>query len=133
MCVCTDISIGTVRLIGGSFTNEGRVEIFYGTWGTVCDDSWDLQDATVVCQELGWLQAVTSYHYPQFGLGTGQIWMENVQCTGNESRLYQCFHNEIGRHTCRSTRPASVQCTSNHNVYIHSISYFNTFIHTYVN
>ena len=45
---------GDIRLRGGRSSAEGRVEIcFNNQWGTVCDDSWDAADATVVCTQLG--------------------------------------------------------------------------------
>ena len=40
---------GEVRLVGGRVPTEGRVEMCYNNiWGTVCDDEWDGDDATVV-------------------------------------------------------------------------------------
>ena len=49
---CTD---GSIRLRGGTTVREGRVEIcIEGRWGTICDNSWDSRDASVVCRQLGY-------------------------------------------------------------------------------
>ena len=49
---CAD---GDVRLVGGQYESEGRVEIcFNEQFGTICDDTWDAADAAVVCRQLNY-------------------------------------------------------------------------------
>ena len=46
---------GEIRLIGGSNSYEGRVEVCNNNaWGTVCDDFWGTPDANVACRQLGY-------------------------------------------------------------------------------
>ena len=91
--------------------SSGRVEVlFNGTWGTICDNSWDLQDANIVCNELGYDGALSASGDAAFGQGTGQIWLDNVKCVGNETMIAQCSHGGWGVHNCGHHEDASVVC-----------------------
>ena len=75
-----------VRLVGGRFITEGRVEVFkQGDWGTVCHNDWDDTDARVVCRELGFTggQAVRGRmldYGERFPPGSGPLHLDHVEC-----------------------------------------------------
>ncbi|XP_039623879.1 antigen WC1.1-like [Polypterus senegalus] len=99
-----------LRLVGGTNNCSGRVELQYGdTWGTVCDDDWDLKDVEVVCRQLQCGKAVTAVL--EFGGGSGIIWLNKVRCRGSEAHLWDCRHEPLGKNDCEHKEDAGVNCT----------------------
>ena len=122
--------------MGGSNQYEGRVELCINDqWGTVCDDFWDGGDASVVCKQLGYaytgskcivcvtlqvgLTVLTfvllcidgvAYSNAYFGVGSGPIFLDDVQCTSISNQLLECFSRPILSHNCRHSDDAGVGC-----------------------
>ncbi|NXY57430.1 MARCO protein, partial [Callaeas wilsoni] len=95
-----------VRIVGGE--RRGRVEIFHkGSWGTICDDGWTTREASVVCRMLGFNRAVTAFTAPA---GTGQIWLDDVNCKGSEITIMDCSKRDWGAHNCNHNEDAGVEC-----------------------
>ena len=134
----TGCSDGSIRLRGGAVAYQGTVEICVeGTWGTVCDRSWDGSDATVVCRQLGYpylgecitpvyfqqdldikllptYQGAIAYSNARYGSGSGPIWLDYLLCNGSEANLLNCAHRGIGitSSICDHFDDAGVQCPS---------------------
>uniref|UniRef100_A0A4W4EYW2 SRCR domain-containing protein n=1 Tax=Electrophorus electricus TaxID=8005 RepID=A0A4W4EYW2_ELEEL len=100
-------------LVNGGSRCAGRVEVLHrGQWGTVCSFGWDMRDAAVVCRELSCGEAVDAVHNAHFGPGSGQTWMDNVDCSGSESTLKNCRSAGWGVTNCRHTEDAGVRLTN---------------------
>ncbi|KAI2652473.1 T-cell differentiation antigen CD6 [Labeo rohita] len=111
--VLSEVKCGNapVRLVGGGHRCGGRVEVWRESWGTVCDDGWGLEDAHVVCAQLGCGYALSvSGHGEPYGKGTGPIHMDELNCTGKERTLWDCPAIMNG-HDCGHKEDAGVVCS----------------------
>ena len=111
----------TVRLVDGGYEGDlafqGQVEVFYnGIWGRVCASGWDLQDANVVCRQLGFAGAVEATASGAFRRPTK--WLSGVQCTGDESSLIECSKTGWGTYFCSQYKYAGVVCSAGDKKYI---------------
>uniref|UniRef100_A0A8C9A9I0 T-cell differentiation antigen CD6 n=1 Tax=Prolemur simus TaxID=1328070 RepID=A0A8C9A9I0_PROSS len=100
-----------LRLVDGGGPCAGRVEMLEsGQWGTLCDDTWDLEDAHVVCRQLGCGWAVQALPGSHFTPGRGPIHRDQVNCSGAETHLWDC-PGLPGDHYCGHKEDAGVVCS----------------------
>ncbi|XP_049319792.1 deleted in malignant brain tumors 1 protein isoform X29 [Astyanax mexicanus] len=104
----------SIRLVGSGGDCAGRLEVFHsGSWGTVSDELWDIEDAQVVCRQL---QCGVALSAPvpvpaRFGSGTGPIWLNEVECEGNEASLWNCRYQLCGEDECGHKDDVGVVCS----------------------
>ena len=84
---------------------------YAGEWGTVCDDGWNLDDAQVVCNELGFGPAIYARIGAYYGQGSGRIWLDDVVCDGNELTIENCVHSGWGVNDCFHSEDVGVECS----------------------
>lgn len=103
-----------LRLVGGDSHCSGRLEVFHkGVWGSVCNDGWGETQDQVVCKQLGCGPSLSSSAKTRrrFGPGVGQIWLDDVHCSGKEQSLEQCQHRFWGTHNCNHREDVVVICS----------------------
>ncbi|KAG2440547.1 hypothetical protein HYH02_010131 [Chlamydomonas schloesseri] len=97
----------SLRLMDGKTPNEGRLEMWDGDmWGTVCDDGFGVEEATVACRELGYArgEAVVAW-----GGGKGPIMMDDVVCyPDTHKRLHECL--KTADQNCFHTEDVGLRC-----------------------
>ena len=110
----------SVRLVGGSSLNEGRVEVNNnGEWGTVCDDGWDDTDAGVVCRQLGFGSSGTAIGSASFGQGSGPILLSSIACSGIEPSIINCAHLGLNiTSSCSHSEDSGVICGEQNGKYL---------------
>ena len=110
-----------MRLGGnGSSVNEGYVEGlgFNGQWGGICDDNFDINDANVICRMLGFPSAIAALAFSSADAlyGTAEsgdnFVLDDLECTGNETSVFDCLHNGEWNENCVATDIAGVQCAT---------------------
>jgi len=100
----------SVRLAGSTVARAGRLEVqIKGTWGTVCDDHFNDNAATVACYMFGFGR-VGRVIGNQYGPGSGTIWLNSVKCTGDETSLVECVHDPFGLNNCKHANDVSISC-----------------------
>ncbi|XP_047283832.1 T-cell differentiation antigen CD6 isoform X8 [Homo sapiens] len=109
-----------LRLVDGGGACAGRVEMLeHGEWGSVCDDTWDLEDAHVVCRQLGCGWAVQALPGLHFTPGRGPIHRDQVNCSGAEAYLWDC-PGLPGQHYCGHKEDAGAVCSASRS--LHNLS-----------
>ncbi|XP_072024434.1 lysyl oxidase homolog 2-like [Amphiura filiformis] len=109
-----------VRLADGPSSSEGRLEVLIqDEWGTVCVDRnygrvFNNFEADLVCRELGFDIAIEVIgRNSSYGTGTGPIWLSDIDCTGEETFLWQCYYETNSEYTnCDHSRDVAIRCAS---------------------
>ncbi|PNH05855.1 Deleted in malignant brain tumors 1 protein [Tetrabaena socialis] len=106
MCGVED---GQLRLANGT-DMSGRLEVLHnGAWGTVCADGFGETEADVACQQLGHSGGHVAAGL-EFGAGRTAVWMDEVVCSGAESRLDECTFDGWAWTDCSHFNDVGLTC-----------------------
>ncbi|CAH1792063.1 unnamed protein product [Owenia fusiformis] len=94
-------------------SSEGLLEVYKdGQWGTVCNVGWNMANAALVCQMMGYTVHPDSWLPQQTQRGDpGQpIWLSNVYCDEMDSDIMQCRADQLEDHSCDHSMDVNVKC-----------------------
>nr|XP_024655342.1 uncharacterized protein LOC101472590 [Maylandia zebra] len=104
---CSD----SVRLLNGSSLCSGGLQVKSNQrWSSVCEDDFDLQDAEVVCRELG-CGPPSLLQGALYGEAEAPVWSREFQCGGHESALLDCRSSGSARSSCSPGKAAGLTCS----------------------
>ena len=100
-----------MRLTGSMNNHEGRVEVLVdGSWGSFCSKGWDMNDANIVCRELGFNKALEIVENTQrFGKTSGSIRLGKMGCS-NETSIKYCSGDIVEAYECDTFLDPGVIC-----------------------
>ncbi|XP_052268670.1 uncharacterized protein LOC127870050 [Dreissena polymorpha] len=108
---------------------QGRVEIQYRRfdqslqkyvddhWGTICDDQFGDEDASVLCTMMGY--SIGKVYHPETEyalLGNETIILDDLQCLGVEEDVSECKAREWGTHDCVHDEDVAINCNYQDNI-----------------
>ncbi|KAL5253611.1 hypothetical protein ACHWQZ_G013415 [Mnemiopsis leidyi] len=98
----------------GNDIEDGRRGLLLYNGGTVCDDGFGSTEARIICQELGYSDAVDFDSSNDFDISTNfQITLDDVSCdgeSGGEGGWASCFFSES--HNCGHSEDIFLTCLS---------------------
>ncbi|XP_028275163.1 scavenger receptor cysteine-rich type 1 protein M130-like [Parambassis ranga] len=116
MSVCPSASTDSVRLVEGTNVCSGRLEVKSDqSWSSVCEDDFNLQNAEVVCRELG-CGAPSVFKGGLYGAAEAPVWMRRFQCGGHESALLDCGSSQSTENSCSAGKAVGLTCSDHGNV-----------------
>ena len=106
-----------VQLYGGFYPHEGRIGFQHkNQWGVICEDTWDLRDADVICRQLGFEKGASNLAaglevVDRDGRRQPTVIMTDIECSGNELTIDECKFNLVKPGKClHSAVNAGVFC-----------------------
>ncbi|XP_030745583.1 protein bark beetle isoform X2 [Sitophilus oryzae] len=106
-----------IRLLGGDTETEGRLQIkINNQWGTVCNYGWTVENAALVCQQLGYVLNPSDWYIerneiPDAGK-TEKVVLSNVQCQDYDLDITKCRAETITDfyNSCDHDNDVGIRC-----------------------